>query len=492
MPSRKLAARGSEPDCPTEVMPLGSSSCVDWAADPRARLAGEREDGSHPVASQHTLPARDLGAPGVGQPSSEHPPAGLDAAMRALDRVIAELMTPADSIDPKRATLCAELEAVLEALTAAAEHNQSARRHCADLEAALDGAREEAENRERALMEQQDGVLEALLTEHERQTQALEHELQIQRQYATSLRRELDEKAELLESLEEQQKAPPHRAPTPKTWPPNDAEPPDATKSYAPAPGRPSVARLVADRDHLLASLRLLKRQRDDAQQETLDLVEQLAAANNEIESLRALLPGVSAPPVPSSRRAETTARPPAPALAHDQPTRKPEAELASTQPPPVSGSTEATPVTRASRRPTLPPAQDPIAPEDHWAHDASAVAIPEPLRDALSQDELLRTPSRAPPLRTMTRPGPAGYHVKSERLPMAPADVSGPPPSPRGAAHRAAAEALLSDRKPPLKRKPDPTQSPLGTYSLTRPVETESLHTPNRGSGRPSDGRRR
>jgi hypothetical protein len=466
-------------------MPLRSSGSVDWATDPVAGPSVERADVSHPIISQPALVARDLGDRALHQPSNDPPLATLEAVATALHRVIAELMTPAGAVDSKRAQLCAELEFALEALTAVAEQNQSALEHSAELEALVDRVREEAENRERSLMEQQDGVLEALLTEHERQTQALEHELERQSHYAASLRRELVDQNELVGSLREQQEAFPRRAPTPRTWPPNDAadEPPDASKSHPLAPERANVARLVADRDHLLASLRLLKRQRDDAQQETLDLVEQLAAANNEIEALRAQLPSVSAPPVPSSRRAETpeTEVPPAPPVfACEQPGRAR-----------VSDSAPAVPVPRPSKAPTLPPDRAPTATEDYWAQDSRAGAMPAHLRGTLSRNEPERAPPLAAPFRTMTRPGPAGCFEGSERIPVAATDASGLPPSRRDAPRPPEVGAPLSDRKPPLKRKPDPTQRPLGSYSVTGAAETESFRPSSRETGRPSGGRR-
>jgi hypothetical protein len=490
VPSRKLA-RG-EPDCPTEVAPLGSSGFDEWTTDPMARPSGALGDAMAPIASEHAVLGRGP-VPRAEQPSSDQPLATLDAAMHALHHVMAELAGPTGSLDAKRSTLRAEVESVLEALTAVAAQQQSARRQFAEH---FDAAREEAETRERSLMEQQDGVLEALLTEHERQTQALEHELDLQRQYATALRQELDQKTELVESLSHQQAAPARHPQTPRTWPPSAAtgdppastgDPPIASTSHAPAAGRASVARLVADRDHLLASLKLLKRQRDDAQQETLDLVEQLAAANNEIEALRAQLPSVSAPPVPSSRRGATTGRPPAPALA-PEPTSAPEARSASTQPPIGSGPAVASPLIRASKRPTLPP-DEPPDPRDRPGSPARyAGATPAPRPDASSRHELLPAPPTAPPLRSMTRPGPAGLSGDPDT--RAAVDAAGPPPSPDDPPRRSAEGAPLSDRKPPLKRKPDPTRSPLGTYSVTGRTETESLHPPNRGTGRPSGGR--
>jgi hypothetical protein len=453
-------------------MSPGLSGPVDWATDAAARLSGERVDAGRPMTSEPPLLARDVGGR-ANQPSSDGPLATLEAATSAVRGVIAELMAPENGIGAVRVRLRAELESVLETLATMAEQNQRTTRHNAELEALLDSTREGAEHRERSLMEQQDGVLEALLTEHERQTEALEHELEVQRQHAGALRRELEEKTALAEAVGEQQPVPPRHAPTPRTWPPNDAadQPLEAIELRSPVPRRPSVDRLVADRDHLLASLKLLKRQRDDAQQETLDLVERLAAANSEIDALRALLPSVSAPPVPSSLRAGTTEPPPPePVVAREQATGALKARLASTQPPPASESARATPATRASNAPTFPPAEAPC-----------------PSEDALLRSEGLH----APAFRTVTQSGPAAQFGNPQRPPVAPLGVPGPPASPDGATLHSDAEAPLSDRKPPLKRKPDPTQRPLGTYSLTGPAETESLHPRGRSTRRPAGGRR-
>lgn len=430
MPSQRLRVPGTGLVGAAEARTFGSPKAGVQATDgPVSSGRGSS------IPSKQQRPTEQLPIPKLDNLGER-----VRAALGYLQELIVVHESKNRADGPSEREIVDRLRAVAETVTAAFESNNELCEGWVRLAAALDAAQTADEAERRLLAEQQDAVLESLLDEHERQVLTLEHESRAQLQQIAVLQEERAEQQRIIESLKNSGSRAP-RAPTPRTWPPavdldelrvvGNGGDPGASDTRA------TIARLVADRDHLREGLRRLKAQRDEAQQETLGALEQLQTARAELEELRALLPSVTAPPACPSTPPRCASPPALPALAFDKISNGSAAithgDCRLPRSDPARGSS------------TLPGLADPAGAEPQPVAGQRHAANPDP-----------------------DWTGTGGKHGLG-----------------------LAEDTRAPSSKSSLKRKPDPAVNTLGSYSLTRSSEPETfiLPVPNKV---PPSGRHR